>query len=72
MAILLVILAPLVFVLFAIYTVLQLAALLLRLFFAAKVARLRALGVRAAAEAIMRKLPIVQIDDLRKTYLKTR
>jgi hypothetical protein len=29
------------------------------------------LGVsRAAAEAIMRQLPIVQIEDLRKTYVK--
>jgi hypothetical protein len=29
------------------------------------------LGVtRAAAEAIMRRLPVVQIEDLRKTYVK--
>jgi hypothetical protein len=29
------------------------------------------LGVtRAAAEAIMRRLPIVQIEDLRKTYVR--
>ena len=29
------------------------------------------LGVtRAAAEAIMRRLPVVQIEDLRKTYVR--
>lgn len=29
------------------------------------------LGVtRAAAEAIMRRLPVVQFDDLRKTYVR--
>jgi hypothetical protein len=29
------------------------------------------LGItRAAAEAIMRRLPVVQIEDLRKTYVK--
>jgi hypothetical protein len=34
--------------------------------------RLRAeLGItRAAAEAIMRHLPVVQIEDLRKTYVR--
>jgi hypothetical protein len=31
----------------------------------------RELGVtRAAAEALMRKLPIVMIEDLRKTYVR--
>ena len=34
-------------------------------------ARRAELGVtRAAAEAIMRRLPVVQIEDLRKTYVR--
>ena len=36
----------------------------------AKALRLELGVTRAAAEAIMRRLPVVQIEDLRKTYVR--
>ena len=36
----------------------------------AKALRLELGVTRAAAEAIMRRLPVIQIEDLRKTYVR--